>query len=53
MNHDPSDLEDEIRDKIDHDELMDELAEELTSGDADEALQRLEDLGYDVDELPL
>lgn len=53
MPLDPSDLADEVRDKVDHDELMEELAEELTSGDPDEALERLEDLGYDVDDLPL
>ena len=45
--------DDEIRDKTDHDELMEELADEFTNGDPDDALSRLEDLGYDIDDLPL
>ena len=45
--------DDEIRDKKDHDELMEELADEFLNGDPDDALSRLEDLGYDIDDLPL
>ena len=46
-------MDDEIRDEKDHDELMEELADELMNGDVDGALSRLEDLGYDIDDLPL
>jgi len=46
-------MEDEIRDIVDHDDLMEDIKEELLSGDSDEALERLEDLGYDVDDLDL
>lgn len=45
-------LPDEIRQKIDEDGLLDEIAEELQNGDADDALQRMEDLSYDIDDLP-
>ena len=47
------DLEDEIRMEIDEDGLKEELAEQINSGDADEVLQRMEDLGIDIDELDL
>jgi len=45
--------DDEIRDEKDHDELMEELADELVNGNPDDALSRLEELGYGIDELPL
>lgn len=47
------DLDDEIRIEVDEDGLKEELADQLTNGDADEALQRIEDLGIDVDDLDL
>ena len=47
------DLDDEIRIKLDEDGLKEELAEQINNGDADEALQRMEDLGIDIDELDL
>lgn len=47
------DLDDEKRMEVDEDGLKEELAEQFTSGDADEALQRMEDLGIDIDELDL
>jgi hypothetical protein len=47
------DLDDEIRIKIDPDGLKEELADEFLNGDADEALQRMEDVGIDVDGLDL
>jgi len=47
------DLEDEIRMVIDEDGLKEELAEQINSGDAEEALQGMEDLGIDADELDL
>ena len=47
------DLEDEIRMEVDEDGLKEELAEQINSGDVDEALQRMEDLGIDIDELDL
>lgn len=51
MNNDPDN--DEIRQKVDEDGLLDDLADELVNGDADDALDRMENLGYDVDDLPL
>jgi ABC-type sugar transport system substrate-binding protein len=47
------DLEDEIRMVVDEDGLKEELADQITNGDADEAVQRMEDLGIDIDELDL
>gem|GEM_PF-4041561 len=47
------DLEDEIRMGIDEDGLKQELAEQINNGDANEALQRMEDLGIDVGNLDL
>ena len=47
------DSPDEIRDKVDHDDLMEELTDEFENGDFDDALARLEDLGYDIDDLSL
>ena len=44
---------DEIKQKVDEDGLLEELADELVNGDADDALDRMENLGYDVDDLPL
>ena len=45
------DLDDEIRVEVDEDGLKEELADQLVNGDADEALQRMEDLGINIDEL--
>lgn len=39
--------------EIDEDGLKEELAEQINNGAADEALQRMEDLGIDIDELGL
>ena len=47
------DLDDEIRIEVDEDGLKEELAEQITNGDADDALSRMEDLGIDIDELDL
>lgn len=47
------DLDDEKRMEINEDGLKEELAEQINNGDADEALQRMEDLGIDVDDLDL
>lgn len=47
------DLEDEIRMEVDEDGLKEELAEQINNGDADEALERIENLGIDIDELDL
>lgn len=46
-------LEDEEKDKANHDGLIEELSDEFNSGDADEVLERLESLGYDIDDLEL
>lgn len=51
MDNDPE--LDPIRKVVDEDTLPEDLAEELTNGDPDEALARAEDLGYDIDDLPL
>jgi len=51
MNNDPEN--DEVRQKVDEDGLLEDLADELINGDPDEALERMENLGYDVDDLPL
>ena len=48
------DLEDEIRIGVDEDSLLkEELAEQISNGDADEAVERIESLGIDIDELDL
>lgn len=44
------DLEDEVKEELDHGKSVDELSEEF-GGDPDETLQRMEDLGIDIDEL--
>jgi hypothetical protein len=51
MDNDPE--LDSIRKEVDEDALLEDLADELTNGDPDEALERMEELGYDVDDLPL
>ena len=51
MDNDPE--LDPIRKEVDEDALLEDLADELTNGDPDEALSRMEELGYDVDDLPL
>ncbi len=51
MNNDPKN--DEVRKETDEDGLLDDLADEFTNGDPDEALERMENLGYDIDDLPL
>lgn len=45
-------LEDEQKDELDHDRFMEELAYEFEN-DPDEIVSRLDNLGYDVDELDL
>ncbi|MDR3642483.1 MAG: hypothetical protein P4L74_02530 [Candidatus Doudnabacteria bacterium] len=47
------DLVDEIRMEVDEDGLKEELAEQINNGDADEALERMGNLGIDVDDLDL
>ncbi|MDP2655155.1 MAG: hypothetical protein Q8P17_01165 [bacterium] len=51
MDNDPE--LDPIRKVVDEDALLEDLAEEFTNGDPDEALARAEELGYDIDDLPL
>ena len=51
MDNDPE--LDPIRKEIDEDALLEDLAEEFTNGDPDDALARAEELGYDIDDLPL
>ena len=51
MDNDPE--LDPIRKEVDEDALLEDLAEEFTNGDPDEALARAEELGYDIDDLPL
>lgn len=51
MDNDPKN--DAIRKEADEDGLLDDLADEFTNGDPDEALERMENLGYDIDDLPL
>lgn len=45
-------LSDERKEEIDHDKFMEELAYEFEN-DPDEITSRLENLGYDVDDLDL
>jgi hypothetical protein len=45
-------LTDEQKQEEDEDALLEELAEEFVN-DPDGALERMEELGYDVDDLPL
>lgn len=51
MDNDPKN--DAIRKETDEDGLLDDLADEFTNGDPDKALDRMENLGYDIDDLPL
>lgn len=51
MDNDPE--LDPIRKEVDEDALLEDLAEEFTNGDPDDALARAEELGYDIDDLPL
>ncbi len=51
MDNDPE--LDPIRKEVDEDVLLEDLADEFTNGDPDDALARAEDLGYDIDDLPL
>ena len=51
MDNDPE--LDPIRKEIDEDALLEDLAEEFMNGDPDDALARAEELGYDIDDLPL
>ncbi len=50
MNNDPEN--DEVRQKVDEDGLLEDLADEFTNGDPDDGLARAEELGYDIDDLP-
>ena len=47
------DLDDETRMEVDEDRLKEELADQFTNGDTGEALERMENLGMDVDDLNL
>lgn len=47
------DLPDEIKKEVNEDELLEELADQFMNGDSDEALERAQELGYDIDDLPL
>lgn len=51
MDNDPE--LDPIREEVDEDALLEDLAEEFTNGNPDEALVRAQKLGYDIDDLPL
>ncbi len=51
MDNDPE--LDPIRKEVDEDALLEDLAEEFLNGDPDDALARAEELGYDIDDLPL
>ena len=51
MDNDPE--LDPIRKEVDEDALLEDLAEEFMNGDPDDALARAEELGYDIDDLPL
>lgn len=51
MDNDPE--LDPIRKEVDEDALLEDLADEFTNGDPDDALARAEELGYDIDDLPL
>jgi hypothetical protein len=46
-------LEDEIRMVVDENSLKEELVEQINNGDADEALERMDVLGIDIDDLDL
>lgn len=50
---DTEELGDEKRMEVDLDSLKEELADQFLNGDADEALQRMDDLGLDIDDLDL
>lgn len=45
-------LDDETKDKVDHDKLIEELSDEF-EGDPDSVIDRLENLDLDVDDLDL
>ncbi len=51
MDNDPE--LDPIRKEVDEDALLEDIAEEFLNGDPDDALARAEELGYDIDDLPL
>ena len=51
MNNDPEN--DKVKQKVDEDGLLEDLDDEFTNGDPDDALARAEELGYDIDDLPL
>ena len=51
MDNDPE--LDPIRKEVDEDGLLEDIADEFLNGDPDEALSRAEELGYDIDDLPL
>jgi|GEM_PF-5514501 len=45
-------LSDERKDEFDHDKLMEELSDEFEN-DSEDITSRLENLGYDIDDLEL
>lgn len=51
MNNDSEN--DEVRQKVDEDGLLENLADEFTNGDPDDAFARVEEFGYDIDDLSL
>ena len=47
------DLDDKVRIETDPNGLKEELADEFMNGDSDEALERMDNLEIDIDELDL
>ena len=48
------DIPDEVRIAYgEEDDVLEEIADELQNGDADSALERLDELGLGIDDLPL
>ena len=46
------DLSDERKDQVDHGKLIEELSDEFEN-DSEEIISRLENLGYDIEDLDL
>lgn len=47
------DSDDKTKKEIDPDSLREELADDILNGDADEALERADEAGVDIDDLDL
>jgi superoxide dismutase len=46
-------LDDEEKQAVDEDRLVEEISDDYSSGDTEEAIERLEDLGLDIGDLNL